>query len=378
MSRPQSVGRVFRHPAETSQTLESAALVVGAAIFVVAAIIAFFSFGGKDLPISGHGSLGQFVAIVGGITGFVVFIFARVVLRTRRTRLGTLENAEFDSAGVRLRWFDVGALALAHGVIAILAWTALAALLSTSFKGAIVFSFSAVVLAGVGIALTAYVVFLSSVHLSQMLLSLVLAAFIVSGAITSMMSATDPLWWQKNLSTLGIGNDISSLAFNLTLIIAGIMVTTIAHYATAPLPATTRAEARGRALVRAALMVMGILLACVGAFPLDRNESVHNFSASGMALVYVVLVIALRWLVPSIPRVFVLLGYVYVGVIVVLAVFFITGYYNLTAVELVAFTLIFSWLIVLLRNTGGPAASTDEDGRVVDAVGPAVDVPQHT
>ncbi|NEN04286.1 hypothetical protein G3T36_00215 [Diaminobutyricibacter tongyongensis] len=361
MSRTQSLGQVFRAPAESRQTLESAALIVGAAVFVIAAVIAAITFGGKDLPISGPGSLGQFVAIVGGITGFVVFIFGRLVMRTRKSRLGALENAEYDAAGVRLRWYDVAALALAHGVIAILAWTGLAALLGISFKGALVFTFSAIVLAGVATALTSYVVFLSSVHLSAMLLSLVLAAFIVSGAITSMMSATDPLWWQKNLSTLGIGNDISSLAFNVTLIIAGIMVTTIAHYATAPLPASTRAEARGRTLVRVGLMVIGILLALVGAFPLDRSETIHNYSASGMAVVYVALVIAFPWLVPSIPRVFVVLGYVYVGVIVVLAVFFISGYYNLTAVELVAFTLIFSWLIVLLRNTGEP---TDAPQRV--------------
>jgi hypothetical protein len=378
MSRPQTVGRVFRHPAESRQTLESAALVVGAAVFVVVVIIAFFVFAGKDVPIAGAGSVGQFAAIVGGIAGVVVFVFARLVLNTRRTRVGAVQNAEYDAAGVRLRWFDVAALALAHGVIALLAWTGLAALMAESFKGAVVFSFSAVILAGVTVALTAYVVFLSSVHLSPMLLSLVLAAFIVSGAITSMMSATDPLWWQKNLSTLGIGNDISSLAFNLTLIIAGIMVTTIAHYATAPLPATTRAEARGRSLVRAGLMIIGILLACVGAFPLDRNEAVHNFSASGMAIVYVVMVVAFPWLVPSIPRVFVILGYVYVGVIVVLAAFFITGYYNLTAVELVAFTLIFSWLIVLLRNTGGQGANPDAGSPVVEAAGPEVDVPQHT
>ena len=64
-----------------------------------------------------------------------------------------------------------------------------------------------------------------------------------------------------------MGNDISSLTFNVTLIIAGIMVTTIAHYATAPLPASTRAEARGRALVRAGLMVLGILLIVLGVRP---------------------------------------------------------------------------------------------------------------
>jgi hypothetical protein len=70
------------------------------------------------------------------------------------------------------------------------------------------------------------------------------------------------------------------------------------------------------------------------------------------------------------PRVFVLLGYVFVGVILVLAVFFAIGYYNLTAVELVAAVLIFSWIIVFLRNTSAmrPPAVTDETG--------ATDVPQ--
>ncbi|MGO3234381.1 MAG: hypothetical protein ACTIKT_13020, partial [Microbacterium sp.] len=41
--------------------------------------------------------------------------------------------------------------------------------------------------------------------------------------------------------------------------------------------------------------------------------------------------------------------YVYVAVIALLAIFFVTGYYNLTAVELIAAILIFSWIIVFLR-----------------------------
>lgn len=70
--------------------------------------------------------------------------------------------------------------------------------------------------------------------------------------------------------------------------------------------------------------------------------------------------VSLRRLLPSMPRVFVLLGYIYVGVIVILAVFFITGYYNLTAVELVAAVLIFSWIIVFLRSSGAVEMSRDE------------------
>ena len=133
-----------------------------------------------------------------------------------------------------------------------------------------------------------------------------------------------------------MSDEASALAFNLTLIIAGAMVTIIARYATASLPTTTREELRGRNLLRLGLILIGIFLACVGIFPVDEFFVVHNTVATGMAVIFAVIVIGLRWLVPAMPRVFVLLGYVFVGVIVLLGVFFAIGYYNLTAVELVA------------------------------------------
>ena len=71
-----------------------------------------------------------------------------------------------------------------------------------------------------------------------------------------------------------------------------------------------------------------------------------------MAVVFAVIVIGLPRFVPSMPRVFVYLGWAFVGVIVLLAIFFITGYYNLTAVELVAGSIVFAWIILFLRNTG--------------------------
>ncbi len=212
--------------------------------------------------------------------------------------------------------------------------------------------------------------FLSAVNLTPMLLSLVLAIFLVVGALASMLSSSDPHWWKKNLSALGMTDDVSALAFNVTLIIAGVIVTTIAHYATATIPVSTPAERRGRNRVRIALILIGVCLTCVGIFPVDRFFLIHNTVATGMTVVYGVMVVGIRWFIPAMPRVFILLGYVYIAVIVVLAVFFAVGYYNLTAVELVAAVLIFSWIIVFLRNTSAmrPAEVTDETG--------ATDLPQ--
>ncbi|MFB9307573.1 hypothetical protein ACFFRL_00005 [Agromyces hippuratus] len=116
--------------------------------------------------------------------------------------------------------------------------------------------------------------------------------------------------------------------------------------------------------MRFGLVLIGILLACVGIFPVDEYLGAHNLAATGMAIVYVAMVVSLPALLPSMPKVFVMLGYVYVGVIVVLAGFFISGYYNLTAVELVVAVLVFSWVIVFLRNTGAvEQGAGEEDAR---------------
>ena len=68
-------------------------------------------------------------------------------------------------------------------------------------------------------------------------------------------------------------------------------------------------------------------------------------------MVYASLIVRLRTLVPSVSATFAALGWLFLAVIVVAAVlWFPVGYYNLTAVELIAASLIFAWLIILIRN----------------------------
>ncbi len=343
MTQSISIVRVLRHPAESRESLESVALIVGAAGCVIGALIASVAFWGGAVPISGPGSLGQLVAICAAVVALAVVVWARFLVRPRR--------AETDTAP-RLLWFDIAAIALMYAMVALLGWVGVAAVLADSFVDAVVFPFSAALLAGVAVALTAYIVFLSAVHLTPIGLSLVLALFLVVGMLTSMLSASDPHWWQMNLSSLGMTDDLSARAFNLTLIIAGVLVTTVSNFGTAALPAGSAEQRRHRRFVRGSLILIGILLACVGIFPVDESLQLHNLSATGMAIVYVTLVLRLRTLIPTTPRVFLILGYVFVGVIVVLVILFVTGYYNLTAVELVLAVLVFTWLIVFMRNQG--------------------------
>lgn len=361
MSQPSSIVGILREPTRTTESVESSALIVGALVFAVSGVLGLVLFWGSALPISGRGSLGAAVALGGALVAALAFATGQFVLRRRFGSLPVAgaaidPPAPAEGAAPGLHWFDVLALSIAHAVIALLGWTGLADILEQSFIGAVVYAVPGALLFGVALAITAYVSFLSSVRMTPMLLSLVLAVFLVVGVITAMLSASDPEWWQENLSALGMTDDISALAFNLTLIIAGAIVTIVARYATAALPDGTPDERRGRDIVRYALVLIGVLLACVGIFPVDEFLLVHNTVATGMAVVYTVIVIRLPQFLPSMPRVFVILGWVYVGVIVLLGVFFAVGYYNLTAVELVAGVLIFSWIILFLRNTGSVAA----------------------
>jgi hypothetical protein len=361
------IRQVLRHPFRSAESRESMALLLAAAVLVVATAVALpiFLIAGP-LPIAGRGSVGQFVAIGSAITAVGVFIAA----------VSVADAAPEERRGLpRMRWFDVASLSAAHGVIALLGWTGMANIVERSFVGAVVFPLSAAVLAGVAIACTAYLTTISAVTMTPTRLSLVLMVFLVVGVFASMLSATDPLWWQKNLSTLGISDDFSAMTFNITVIIAGLIVTTIAHFGTIGIPAATPQARRGRRIVRIELLVMGVFLASVGLFPVDTHFAIHNTVASGMAVVFVALVVGLRWHVPATPRVFLLLGYAFVLVIVGLAVLFVTGYYNLTAVELIAFLIIFAWLMLFLRNSAAAGAQVDGDGPSVDAISERVPSP---
>ena len=362
------IGRMrdARATATRRQMRETDALLTGAVALVLGFLVAFVIFWHRTLSITGPWSVGTVAAIGGAAVAVLGFAVGRIGLRMEAAEAPEKQdpgsaNDGFATPGQRLRWYELTAIALAHGAVALLALFGLAALLEASFRDAPVFPFPGAVLVGVALALTAYICYLSAIALSPTSISLILAIFLVIGALTAMLEATDPHWWRDNLSALGMASNASSPAFNTTLIVAGVMVTTIARYATAALPVPEPRDERGRTIVRVGLILIGILLACVGIFPVDRFFLLHNTVATGMAVCFAVVVVGLPWFLRRISRVFVALGWIYVLVIALLGVFFATGYYNLTAVELIAAVLIFSWIIVFLRTAGADHGAWDQE-----------------
>ncbi|MFP3466768.1 hypothetical protein [Leifsonia sp. SIMBA_070] len=359
--------RVARTGGSPLLSAEGAAILAGTGAFVLGCLVALPLFWGHTLPISGPGSLGQFAAIAGGLIGVVAYVVGRLWLRTGLRPFAAPSGRSEDRISAA-DVFDTIVIALAHGVIALLAWLVVGAVLAESFRDAAVYFLAACALAGTAVALTAYIVFLSAVEMSLTRLSTVLGVFVVVGVFTAMLSAPDPHWWKLHLSALGMTESLSSLSFNLTLIIAGIIVTAMARYATdtralgpAGQPKDDPDAIRRSALVRVrvGLILIGLLLAGVGLFPLNVSQVLHNVSAVGMVVVFALVVFWVRKALPQAPASFFLLGYAFFAIIVVVLIFFVVGYYVLTATELVAGVLVFSWLIVYLRVSGaaGPAAA---------------------
>ena len=140
---------------------------------------------------------------------------------------------------------------------------------------------------------------------------------------------------------------MSSFLFNGTLIAGGLLVTTFTLYVSHDLAALGEGP-RGIRVVGTALAIMGVMLACVGIFPVNVNMLLHNLSASGMALMFLLLLVGGPWIVRRMPRAYFLASWAFLAGLLVSIALFATGYFGLTAFEIIVFALI-RWLAVFIR-----------------------------
>lgn len=245
---------------------------------------------------------------------------------------------------------------IVHTALAFVAVYALYRVLAMGFIGLPIVTFWAVVLMAVTLGMTTWIVFLSVSAMTTQRMSSLLLAFIAIGTLTAMVTTPDPKWWTIHFSHLGtFEDDLSSWVFNGTLIAGGLLVTTFAVYIANDMDELVAAgvltNARGAQIVPVLFVVMGIMLACVGIFPVDVNLALHNLSASGMALMFLALLISGPVLLRGMPRTYFVAAWTFLAATVASVVLFIpaVGFFSLTAFEILVFALIFGWIAVFIR-----------------------------
>lgn len=348
------------HPSRSYQSSEARAIYFAAIAGTVSLLAALFYFAGHgDIPIFGRVSIGTTAIVLASVAAFIGYF---IVLYQNRER--TKGRSTFYKVRVFLDRFS---LSFIHGALVFLLTTVAYFVVSEAFTGVLIDKYASSIIVATTVLVAAYTFYLIAANATTLMISSALAVFLVSGALTSMITATDPYWWQMHLSSLGGGDGFSSYAFNLTLIIGGAVIVSIANLIANDFSRLKTLDSKfkqaniGR--VRVLLMLMGLGLAGVGLFPFDTYPMLHNVSASGMFFLFIGLVIGLRSLVPTFSRAFFIFSYAMIGVLLASLVLLTrVGYFDLTAFEIICFLVLFGWLVVFIRQIA--AALHDEERRV--------------
>jgi len=103
--------------------------------------------------------------------------------------------------------------------------------------------------------------------------------------------------------------------------------------------------------VVAVVMLLGVMLALVGLIPVNLNFTAHNTVAYGMVGVFAALLVAIPVLFRELSPAFNLASIFIAALLFTNVVLhLIVGYLNVTAFEMIGVSVMFVWLVLLIRS----------------------------
>lgn len=252
------------------------------------------------------------------------------------------------------KFVAIVALSFGHGSIGYLSVVAVSYVVA-NFSPQMTFEAPmAVLIISFAVALASYIVYLRSSNMSTHKLAGVLTVFTISGTFASMIMSENNYWWQNHFSALGTGGTLSSYAFNLTLIIGGALIASLADYIVSDIykiydHGNHYAKIKIR-IVRVLFIFLGITMILVGAFPYDSYLFFHNIFANLMTSTLVLLMVSIPLLVPRFSVAFISFSYILVLAIAGGYWFCLDGKISLLVWEVIAAMIFFIWLIIFIRQ----------------------------
>jgi len=317
---------------------------------VVAAGATVVIMGGGRMPLGGGESVGSIAALLAAIAAGPAFAVSFVLER----RHGYL--AWRDGLPWAKRASDLVALSAAMMMLSALVVVAVGELFQLGFRGLTIDPLGAGALAAAAVGVMTYVASASGARLTSTGVASLATLVLFIGTLASMVSASEGDWWRFHFSQLGNEPGYAGYQFNLSLITTGAVITALANFVAHDLEVGLRARIatgpRRARLFAWLLAVIGLCLMIAGFVPDAVAFPVHVGAASGMVLVFGVLVTCLLTMVPGISRdVAVFSVLVVVGIVGAVALWVPVDYYNLTGSEFIIAGLLFAWLMVFVRAT---------------------------
>jgi hypothetical protein len=307
---------------------------------MMASLMALFLFRWQDISLvsmTGAYSITQLTIVLGMIFGSVAFGWTMYRMRQSRR--------------FSVRLFHAVTISIAYMILGFVGLVLFMRLWQSAFASVQLDGYTAAIVIGTLVAVMSYVMILSGLALGFNTIITVLMLTLGGGVILSMVTNGHADWWQYNFSYLGTDLVPNSWIFNVTLIFSALILLALLDYLFSWLGARY-SENRSLFYLRVLLTLTAITLAGVGAVPNNDGwmHIVHNHLAQ-MLVVWILLMIgAIRWLLPQAGSEFLLMSYSIAGGLVAVEILFEGLHYlSLTAFELIAFGLAFTWLILLLQ-----------------------------
>ncbi|MBF4562520.1 DUF998 domain-containing protein [Microbacterium sp. VKM Ac-2870] len=372
--RPSPARWVHHAASETprfSPTVEARATRWALGAAVVAAAATVLVMGGERMPLGGSESVGSLAALLAAIGAGPAFAVSFALERRR----GYL--AWRDSLPRAKRATDLIALAAAMMMLAALVVVAVAELFQLGFRGLTIDPFGGAGLVAAAVGAMTYTASASGARVTSTGVASLATLVLFIGTLASMVSASQGDWWRFHFSQLGNESGYAGYQFNLSLITTGAVITALANFVAHDLEVGLRAHvtnAQRRARLFAWLLaVIGLCLMLAGFVPDAVAFPVHVGAASGMVVVFGVLVGCLLTLVPGIGRdIAVFSVLVVAGIVVAVALWVPIDYYNLTGSEFIIAGLLFAWLMLFVRQSRAYADSATHVAVLVSAAGRSV------
>lgn len=312
---------------------------------VISSLMFIFFFSVKSInqiPLTGRVSIASLVIIIGLFSGMISFLL--IFIKAKKEKVITQSKDIY--------WRNLPAVMLSISIALFLFLLTFFKIIGLVFKGASFDLYTATLLFLIFVSIINYIMIYSALTVTPSLLINVLILVFVCGVGLAMVTNRDYLWWQHNFSFLGTSEARHRWEFNLTLILSAILMIALIDYLFVYLNQSLNAKKRLLTL-KILLILTAINLGGVGAFPYSANSlsgNLHNIVAANLVYLIVLLIISIRWLLPQISKQFLTTSYLLGGLLVLSCVLFLGVHYlSLTAFELIAFMIAFSWILLLLQ-----------------------------
>lgn len=318
--------------------------------FLIPTIIASLIFFGylffeqrTQIPLVGPLSIANFVLSLGVASGVCSFLFAFIEAKHHKIQT--------QSKGIY--WRNFPTILLSFIVILVFALLLFFKIFGLVFIGASFDAYTATMLFFIFVAVINYFMIYSALSITPAKLTTILIFVIIGGVLLAMITNRDLEWWKFNFSFLGTIEAKSRWQFNVTLIFSALLMVALIDSMFVELHAAFPHSKR-LTILRILLTLTALDLGAVGLFPYTETgpfQGVHNSVAEYLVYLIIILIIGIKWFLPHVTKEFLTISYLIAAALVTVSIMFqVVGYLSLTAFELLAFMIAFSWVILLLQN----------------------------